>query len=58
MTVTAKPKPQPKVNLTPEDVPFEDVIRKLLAAPPPHDPRPSKAQPKRKQGTKKKGPRS
>jgi hypothetical protein len=30
---SAKPKPQ--IELPPEDVPFDDVIRTLLAAPPP-----------------------
>lgn len=47
-----------KIELPPEDVPFDDVIRKLLAAPPPHEPRRSMAQKKPKAGTKKKRARS
>jgi hypothetical protein len=48
--------PPPEIELPPEDVPFEDVVRKLLAAPP-HEPR-QKAQAKRKPGTTKKRARS
>ena len=58
MAVKAKPKPAHQIELPPEDVPFDDVIRKLLTAPPPHEPRRSKAQAEPKPGTTKKRPRS
>lgn len=48
----ANPKPT-QIELPPEDVPFDDVIRKLLTAPPPHEPRPSKARMKAKATRKK-----
>lgn len=37
MAVKAKPKPKLQIELPPEDVPFDDVIRRLLATPPSHD---------------------
>lgn len=54
----AKPKPNPQIELPPEDVPFDAVIRRLLAAPPLHDPRSPKAQKKPKVATKTKRARS
>ena len=56
---SAKPKPRTLIELPPEDVPFDAVIHKLLAAPPAHEPRQAKkVRAKLKRGARKKRVRS
>lgn len=42
MASVKRTKAKPMIELPPEDVPFDQVMRQLLAAPPPHEPRASK----------------
>jgi len=60
MSVKRKKANQLPIELPSEDVPFDDVVRTLLAAPPSHESRPhkKKAQGKPKTSTRKKRGRS